>query len=542
MIRFYNTLSKQKEDFEPVKPGKAGIYLCGPTVYKPSHIGHMVGPVIFDSIKRYLTFSGYEVNFVINITDVDDKLIAEAATRKMSMAAVADEMTADYKANLEALGVDSVNEFPKCTDHIGDIIAMIERLIEKGHAYASEGDVYFEVSSYQDYGKLSNRPVDEMQGEGGDTVSRKKSPTDFALWKSAKEGEPAWDSPWGQGRPGWHIECSAMSQAVLGEQFDIHGGGLDLIFPHHENEVAQSECANGLPMAKYWLHNGLMQASSELGKLGGRNTREAGEDDSDTASQEAGKISKSKGSSAFKDLLEKFPAETIRFFLLSTHYRRPIDYSEERLAEVQKGLDTFYRYFQRFEKVTGVSFYQLKYLATREACDAFTQDVVLGEIAVQLNEALGESDVNAPNFTTETVALRKKLLEALDDDFNTGAGIGVLYDYLRLLNKFIDEHKLEDSAALDPEKKEAFFSALVGATTYFRAFSSFFGLFRQPPETKDDGAGGELVGDLMELLIEIRQNARKNKDFATADIVRDKLDALGIVLEDRPGGTEWSKK
>ena len=273
MIRVYNTLSKNKEPFEPVEPGKVGIYLCGPTVYKPSHIGHMVGPVIFDTIKRYLVYSGYEVTLVVNITDVDDKLIAESAARKVSMADLAAEMTADYMRNIEALGVNGIDHFPRCTENIDEIINFTQSLIEQDFAYQSEGDIYFDVGKDPGYGKLSHRSQESMQGEGGRLAERKRSAADFALWKSAKPGEPSWQSPWGPGRPGWHIECSAMSRRLLGRTFDIHGGGLDLVFPHHENEIAQSECCHGRPMAKYWLHNGLMQAADEIGKLGGRHTR-----------------------------------------------------------------------------------------------------------------------------------------------------------------------------------------------------------------------------------------------------------------------------
>src|SRR5690606_36162206 len=252
VIRVYNTLTNRKEVFQTVQPGKVGIYLCGPTVYKPSHIGHMVGPVIFDVIKRYLTYRGYEVTLVVNITDVDDKLINESNSRGITMKALAEEMTADYMQNLAAMGVDTIDHFPRATEHMDGIIKLTQQLIDRGFAYASDGDVYFDVTRDTDYGKLSNRSLEHMQGAGGETAERKRSPMDFALWKSAKPGEPSWDSPWGKGRPGWHIECSAMSRELLGETFDIHGGGLDLVFPHHENEIAQSECCHGKPQARYW--------------------------------------------------------------------------------------------------------------------------------------------------------------------------------------------------------------------------------------------------------------------------------------------------
>ncbi len=272
-IRVYNTLTKTKEAFETVEPGKVGMYLCGPTVYAPAHIGHMVGPVIFDTIKRYLVYSGFDVTWVVNITDVDDKLINKSREKGISMFQLATQMTADYLSNLQALGVDQIDHLPRATDNMDEIIRFVQELIDRGFAYASEGDVYFDVTRDAQYGQLSNRSADAQQGEGGETVARKRSSGDFALWKSAKPGEPSWKSPWGEGRPGWHIECSAMSRRILGKTFDIHGGGLDLVFPHHENELAQSRCCHGKPMVKYWMHNGLMRASEAAGKVGGRNDR-----------------------------------------------------------------------------------------------------------------------------------------------------------------------------------------------------------------------------------------------------------------------------
>ncbi len=261
-LRIYNTLSKRKEPFVTVRPGKVGIYLCGPTVYDKAHIGHMVGPVIFDCVKRYLEYCGYDVTWVVNITDVDDKLIKKANERGISMLDVAEENIADYNSNLTALGVDQIDHFPRATECMGEIIDIIRSLIDSGFAYQSDGDVYFDVSKDADYGKLSNRSIDSMQGDGGTGGERKRHVADFALWKAAKPGEPSWDSPWGAGRPGWHIECSAMSKKLLGETFDIHGGGLDLVFPHHENEIAQSECCHTKPMVLYWAHNGLLRAGA----------------------------------------------------------------------------------------------------------------------------------------------------------------------------------------------------------------------------------------------------------------------------------------
>jgi cysteinyl-tRNA synthetase len=514
MIRVYNTLSKTKEELQPVRKGKVGIYLCGPTVYKPSHIGHMVGPVIFDTIKRYLAYNGYDVTWVVNITDVDDKLIAGSKKEGMPIAELAQKMTNDYMACLDVMGIDGIDHFPKATEHIDGIIRFTQALIDKGFAYAAEGDVYFDVGKADEYGKLSHRTLEAMQGEGGGTAELKRSSADFALWKSAKPGEPSWDSPWGAGRPGWHIECSVMSAAILGETFDIHGGGLDLVFPHHENEVAQSECCHGKPMAKYWMHNGLMQSSSEVGKVGGRETRAV---EGDQASQEAGKIAGSAGAKSFLKLLEeeKFQPETVRFFLLATHYRRPIDFSAERIRSVGTGLDAFYRFFKRYERVTGESFYKIDAPQTRAA---------------------GQFDAGSDALLKVVAEHRDRFLESMDDDFNTGGATGVLFELVRRLNKFVDDENLEEPSKRDPAKRA---SLTQGAKT-LRELASVLGIFRKAPE-EAGGGDDQLTGQLMQLLIDLRAEARKGKDFATADRIRNSLIEMGITLEDRPGGTDWTR-
>src|SRR5438876_6089017 len=336
-LRVYSTLSRELEDFRPERPGKVGMYLCGPTVYKPSHVGHMVGPVIFDTVKRYLTYLGYQVTFVVNITDVDDKLIVQAQKQHTTVPELAERVTADYCRNLEILNVTGIDHMPRATQYIGEITRMIQGLIDKGFAYPANGDVYFDVTREPDYGKLCHRDPEQLEAGARIEVSdKKRNPGDFALWKAAKPGEPKWDSPWGQGRPGWHIECSAMSMKLLGKTLDIHGGGLDLQFPHHENELAQSESFTGETFARHWMHNGLMKVGT-------------------------GKMSKSQGNEiVVSELLKDQQPETLRFFLLTTHYRRPIDYSEERLEELRRGLEGFYRFFERYERVTRTSFYDLE--------------------------------------------------------------------------------------------------------------------------------------------------------------------------------------
>lgn len=524
-IVVYNTLSKTKERFVPLRGHNVGMYLCGPTVYKEAHIGHMVGPVIFDTIKRYLTYSGYNVTFVVNITDVDDKLIAQSKERGVPMSQIAVEMTADYLANLKELGVNQIDYLPRATDHIDEIIHFIETLIDKGYAYASEGDVFFDVARDPNYGQLSNRNIDQMQGEGGGAAAKKRSPGDFALWKSAKDGEVSWPSPWGNGRPGWHIECSAMSHYYLGDTFDIHGGGLDLVFPHHENERAQSSCCHGAPMVKYWLHNGLMRAG-EAGKVGGRSDREAAaeattentaeakqaEPSQSIEEQTAGKISRSKGAGGLADLIRRHSGECLRFFLLRTQYRSTIVFGDEGLKEARTSLESFYRFFDRFEQITGTSFYTLK--------------------APRFRSEANDAHKSAP---AEITALRTKFIDAMDDDFNTGAGISVLFDMLRVLNRHVDSSGLTTGA----KESDKGYEQLVASVTVLKELTSILGVFVKKPVAAGGEDQAELVNNLMELLIDLRKQARANKDFATADAIRNQLTEKGIALLDGKDGTTW---
>lgn len=513
-LRVYNTLTRQKEDFQTVEPGKVGMYLCGPTVYKPAHIGHMVGPVIFDTIKRYLVYSGYEVSFVVNITDVDDKLIVKARELATTVESLARQMTQDYFDNLQTMGVDSIDLFPYATEHIPEMLQIIQRLVDQGYAYPLDGDVYFEVTRDAEYGKLSGRSVSDMiAGTRVEANDRKRNPADFALWKRSREGEPAWDSPWGPGRPGWHIECSAMSMKYLGESFDIHGGGLDLMFPHHENELAQSECCTGKTFARYWLHNGLMQAGSGP-KVGGAHSR-SGDLPTDQAAQEANKIAGSKGAASVRELFAVHQPETIRFFLLNTHYRSPIDFSDENIARTGKSLEGFYRLFETFERITGNSFYDIDVATNRQS-------------SVQLAG-------DAPEFLAELDALRDRFLDAMDDDFNTGGAVGVLFEIRKAINGFVQQHNLDSSSAT------GLLEAYRTGVTLLKELAVLLGVFRQPLSPATGGQDDEFVNQLMQLVIAVRAQARQSKNFEIADKIRNGLADLNVVLEDGTSETIWRR-
>ena len=522
-LTVYNTLSKRKEPFRTVAADKVGIYLCGPTVYDKAHIGHMVGPVIFDCIKRYLKYCGYDVTWVVNITDVDDKLINKANERGISMLDVAEENIADYNGNLAALGVDQIDHFPRATECMGEIIAIVQSLIDHGFAYESGGDVYFDVTKDREYGKLSNRTLDQVQGDGGGGAERKRNAADFALWKSAKPGEPAWESPWAKGRPGWHIECSAMSKKLLGETFDIHGGGLDLVFPHHENEIAQSECCHSKPFATYWAHNGLLRRDANAGKIGGRAERTdspsapnglaASAASTSPEEQVSGKMSRSKGAGGLATLINKQGGERIRFFLLRTHYRSTVLFSEEAIEEAAIGLESFYRLFKRYHRITKGDFYHLQARAHRT------------EAETQLT---GHAALDA------ATVCKQRFITAMDDDFNTGGAIGELFELAKIANRYCDENNLESGGADN---------ATIGDLTLLMAtikeLANILGIFQKPP-VLPGGGSDETLGKIMPLVIELRAEARAAKNFAVADAIRDGLAPTGVKMEDRAGGTEWT--
>ncbi len=489
-LRVYNTLTKRKDPFEPVEPGKVGIYLCGPTVYKSPHVGHMVGPVIFDAVKRYLTFRGFAVTWVTNITDVDDKLIAAAAKAGLTMKAMAERHTAEYLQCLAKLGVDGIDAMPKASEHMPEIIALCEKLVTEGKAYAADGNVWFDVSRDDDYGKLSNRrPEDQEAGNRDLEGSGKRNATDFALWKAAKPGEPAWESPWGPGRPGWHIECSAMSMKILGPTFDIHGGGMDLMFPHHENELAQSEQATGKPFVKVWMHNGLTRVRTKAA---------SGEWKTDDIHESTGNAASVRAN----QLIDTHGSDVLRYLLLSSHYRRPIEFTDEALANTKKAVGVFLRLFERVERLAGQP--------------------------VQASDA----PISVPGLSTPVGDLRAKFLEMMDDDFNTAGATAALHEMAGVINAFVE------SQALEKTKDANGLSAVVAATGTLKQLAGLLGLFRVSPVAKaDDG----LTEQLMQLLIRLRADARASKNFAVADGIRKGLSDIGITLEDRADGTGWRK-
>ncbi len=521
-LRVYNTLTREKQDF-PKKPGETvTMYVCGPTVYKPSHIGHMVGPVIFDTIKRYLTYLGYKVNWVVNITDVDDKLIKRAAELKTTVPELARQMTDDYFACLKALNVaigpQGIDHTPRATEHINGMIDIIQKLEEKGYAYQVDDGVYFDVSKDKDYGALSNRDPEQMEaGARLEPNPKKRNPGDFALWKGAKPDEPAevqFESPFrcGRGRPGWHIECTCMAIRLLGETLDIHGGGLDLQFPHHENELAQSESYTDHPFARVWMHNGLLQLRNKDGK--------------------PAKMAGSLGNVLnVADAICHISGDALRFFMLKTHYRSPIDLGiwdwkdpetpiPDGLVEARTAHASFMRFAERLQRITGTPWASLAAPPTANPTRAFIR----------------------PEFAEAYHQFR----EYLDDDFNTGGATGVLTTLVTSLNRAADVAKLEDPATSNPTAKAEF----IEGATLVKEFAQVLGLTFTAPQAAL-GGGDALVAGLMQLLLDLRNNLRglaketakdnplKKSLFDQTDLIRKRLGELGVTLEDRPDGTTW---
>ena len=473
-IRIFNTLTKNKEPFETVEPGKIRMYVCGPTVYDSSHMGHARSVVVFDVIVRYLRSQGYEVVYVRNFTDIDDKIINRANELGIGCQELAERYIAEFYEDMDALNVQRATLEPRATEHIDDIIQVVQKLIDKKMAYPLDGDVYFSVESFKDYGKLSGRKLEDMEPGARVAVDeRKRNPFDFALWKSAKPDEPFWESPWGRGRPGWHIECTAMSSSLLGETIDIHGGGKDLVFPHHENEIAQSEAAFGKNFVRYWIHNGFVNINQE-------------------------KMSKSLGNFLLiKDIIKLYHPESIRLFLLSNHYRSPIDFNENAMEEASGALEKLYTFLERVENRLGVP-------------------------------------VPADNGSGP---LWKEFCDAMNDDFNTAQGMGVLFSAVRNLNRILDE--FGDSL---PDMKTK--QMRVGYSDIL-AIGDILGILKQSPKTyfeqkRQKGIKKEAIDPaLIEKMIHERAEARKSKDWAKADKIRDELLEMKIILEDRADGTVW---
>ncbi|NBC49241.1 MAG: cysteine--tRNA ligase [Gammaproteobacteria bacterium] len=477
MLYIYNTLTRRKAPFEPIEPGKVRMYVCGMTVYDYCHLGHARVLVVFDVIYRWLLRSGFEVTYVRNITDIDDKILARAAELGEPFTALTERFIGAMHEDAAALGILPPSDEPRATVHIDEIIAMIARLIETGHAYvADNGDVYYAVASFPGYGRLSGKdPKDLRAGARVDVGEAKQDPLDFALWKAAKPGEPSWTSPWGEGRPGWHIECSAMSTCRLGNHFDIHGGGADLQFPHHENEIAQSEGATGEPFVNVWIHNGFVRINDE-------------------------KMSKSLGNFfTVRDILQRYDAETVRYFILTSHYRSPLNYDDSQLDAAHAALTRLYTALRGLPKA-----------ANGQPAAAGGQ----AGPAAGTGEGAGGQDARA------------RFAAAMDDDFNTPEALAVLFDLAREVNR-LRETDLDAAVALAAE---------------LRALAGALGLLGQEPEAYLRGGGADgLVDSEIEAQIEARAAARRARDFAEADRIRDALQAAGIVLEDGPSGTTWRR-
>lgn len=467
-MKVYNTLTRQKEELKPIKEGEFRIYACGPTVYNYIHIGNARPICVFDVLRRYLEYKGNNVIFVQNFTDIDDKIINRANDEGVTFSEISEKYISEYKTDSSGLNVKEATIHPKATENIDEIISIIETLIEKGYAYEAEGDVYFSPLKFKEYGKLSHQPLDDlMAGARINIGEKKKESMDFALWKASKPGEPFWKSPWGEGRPGWHIECSAMSRKYLGKTIDIHCGGQDLVFPHHENEIAQSECCNGVPFSNYWMHNGFITVDNE-------------------------KMSKSKGNFfTVRDVAKQFGYEPIRLLMISCHYRSPINYSYDSLMQCKASLTRLH--------------------TCRDSLDfALSNTKEEGTLREELSK--------------EFTAFTENFCEAMEDDLNTADAIGTLFDLVRYINKTVLG---TESSAADIKASMEIFDTLTG----------ILGIVYN----ENSGEADDTDAAAIEALIEERTAARKEKNWAKADEIRNKLTDMGIVLEDTPQGVKWHK-
>ena len=467
-MKVYNTMTRKKEEFVPIREGKVGIYVCGPTVYDYIHIGNARPMIVFDTLRRYLTYKGYEVNYVSNFTDVDDKIIKRANEEGVDASVISERYIAEAKKDMAALNVQEATTHPQATQEIPDMIALVETLIEKGYAYEVNGTVYFRTRQFKEYGKLSHKNLDDLRSGNRELKvsgdSEKEDSLDFVLWKPKKEGEPAWESPWGEGRPGWHLECSCMSKKYIGDIIDIHAGGEDLIFPHHENEIAQSEAANGTEFARYWMHNAFLKINNE-------------------------KMSKSLGNFfTVREIGEKYPLQVIRFFMLSAHYRSPLNFSDELIEAAKNGLE---RILTAYDKI--------KTVAEHTEAESLTEQ----------EQALCE----------QIDAFVKKYEAAMDDDLNTADAIAVIFELVKLTNTTVQTGSSKEYC----EK----------AMTTIKQLCDVLGIEVEREQ--------ELLDTDIEQLIEERQQARKDKNFARADEIRNLLQEQGIALEDTREGVKWKR-
>ena len=483
-MRFYNTMSNKIEEFETIENGKVKMYVCGPTVYNYIHLGNARPIIVFDTLARYFKYRGYDVTYIQNFTDVDDKIIKRANEEGISVKEVTEKYIKGFFEDIEPLNISDDIIRPKVTENIPEIIEIIKKLIDEGFAYEKDGNVFFEVKKFEEYGSLSNQKIDELEiGARVDIMEEKNNPLDFALWKRKKEGEPYWDSPWGQGRPGWHIECSAMAKKYLGDTFDIHGGGQDLVFPHHENEIAQSRCAYHGNFANYWLHNGFIQVNGD-------------------------KMSKSLGNFfLLREILGKFPGNVVRLFILGTHYRKPINFSMDNMEDSRKTLKNIVTSMNNFSEII----------------EKFSGK---GSHEGEVSDNTGNNSIN--EFKEKVNQLDKKFMEAMDEDMNTPQALAVIFDQIKETKKFsVNISNGEEAEALN-----------YSYNSLRKKLEEVLGIeLVLEEENKNLKNNDKLTGNLIELLIKLRADARKEKNFKLSDEIRDNLKELGIEIQDNKDGT-----
>lgn len=469
-LKIYNTLTRKKEEFVPLKKGEVGMYVCGPTVYNYIHIGNARPFIIFEVVRRFLKYKGYRVKYIQNLTDIDDKMINNAKELKIKVSELAEKFIQEYFIDADSLNIERADVHPRATENIKEIIKLVKGLEEKGYAYEIDGDVFFDVSKFKDYGKLSGQNIEELKdGARVKIDERKKEAIDFALWKRAKEGEPSWQSPWGQGRPGWHIECSAMSMKYLGKTFDIHAGGSDLVFPHHENEIAQSEAYTNQQFVRYWMHNGYLCLNNQ-------------------------KMSKSLGNiMKVRDICQKYKGEVIRYFILSAHYRSPLNFSEEQLQQAERSL-------QRL----GNAIFNVKHL-------------------LKQNKFRKSKDKDDESILEKRRESEQKFIEAMDDDFNTPVALSQLFGFSREINIYLNSPGLKNEEVIEETLK--FYQELAG---------KILGIL-------EDFDREESFEQEIEKLIKEREKAREERNWVESDRIRNKLQEKGILLEDTPSGARWKK-